>query len=54
MCYYNDDKEFNDSSTSFYSSECNLRKKIEEKGIPCFEFPNNAAKAIKALTSFFS
>jgi len=31
----------------------NLRKKIEEKGIPCFEFPNNAAKAIKALTSFF-
>ena len=32
----------------------NLRKKIEEKGIPCFEFPHTAARAIKALTSFFS
>ncbi|MBD3361779.1 CoA-binding protein [Candidatus Woesearchaeota archaeon] len=26
-----------------------LRKQIEEKGIPCFEFPHNAARAIKKL-----
>jgi len=31
-----------------------LRKEIEQKGIPCYEFPYNAARAIKALTSFFS
>lgn len=37
---------------SEYATE--LRKKIEEKGIPCFEFPHNAARAIKKLISFFS
>lgn len=37
---------------SEYASD--LRKQIEEKGIPCFEFPHNAARAIKALISFFS
>jgi acyl-CoA synthetase (NDP forming) len=31
-----------------------LRKQIEEKGIPCFEFPHGAVRAIKKFTSFFS
>ncbi len=31
-----------------------LRKKIEETGIPCFEFPHNAVRALKVLISFFS
>jgi acetyl coenzyme A synthetase (ADP forming)-like protein len=31
-----------------------LRKQIEEKGIPCFEFPHNAVRAIKVFISFFS
>ena len=37
---------------SKYAKE--LRKKIEKTGIPCFEFPYNAARALKEFTSFFS